>query len=1117
MLRLILGRAGAGKTDYVRKVICRYAEEGRKGIFLVVPDQFSFESEKAMLDLLGASNAASVEALGFSRLCDVVFKQYGGRSLPETDDGGKAVLMRFAIEECADFLDLYRKSSDREDFVYSMLETAEEFKAAGVTPDILDSAALLTSAPNLSLKLKELSLIMRAYNSALEKDYFDPSEKPDLLYKKAAENQFFKGKTVVFDSFFHFTEQQLKIVELAISQADDVIVTFCLGSLDEKEPVFSEIRKYALRLISIAAENGVETASPVVLAECKRYRNTELEALEKGVFSTDFETFEGTPENITVCRAKTRYDEADYIARTIVNLTRDHGYRWRDFAIIARNDDICKNAVYTALDKYNISYFADRRLPIKYQPVIRYVMSALRLCEKFSTEAFFALLKTGLAGPETEEISALENYAFVWSLNGEAWFEDFTLNPEGFSDEFGEKQKKQLEDINRIRRQAVEPLKVFIKRVNGLLSAEKISSEIFRLLKENGVARRLANIAQDDAQASVYAQVWDELMKILDQIAVTSGERKVGAAKYLQLFKLVISEKTIGNIPQRIDEVSIGNAERIRPAAPKVVFIVGANDRQFPKAPSAGGMLTPFDRSELIKNGINVNDCGENEMTRENSLAYNAVCAPSERLFVTYSERDASGTALYPSQIVTDIHKIFPDISEYEESSYRKFSDERCLEPVVSLSAALEKSAMYADGKTEFSASLKKALSENPETSEIAERIEKFSCLLPENITPKTAGRIFKNIGSVSPSSVERFFRCPFQYFCMYGMKAKKRKAAEMDSQNRGSLVHYCLERLIVKYGSDGLCGLSEKEIKQDVVVFLKYYLDNVLGGAKNKSKRFLRNYMMTAELIKRLAVIIAREFGEGSFKTAFCELEIGESPSSKVRPIKVKMPDGTEVGVRGVVDRVDTAEHQGKTLIRVIDYKTGVKTLTPTEIYNGIGLQMPLYLFCLCENGEELFGSSRVPAAVLYMRAKDYIINASRSSTEDEINDAVSEKSKFDGIILSEDGVIDAMDKNRALHGNAKYLKLGYKSDGSLSKKTGLVSLEEMAGIERRIEELLTEMNRELKNGNIAADPLDISSSDDGCRYCDYESVCRIEKGTAHRTAKEVTGYGFKPKEEKK
>ena len=74
MLHFILGTAGTGKTSTVRNRIVNEVKEGKSGIILLTPEQYTFESEKALLKSLGATAADRAEVLSFTKLIE-----YGSR------------------------------------------------------------------------------------------------------------------------------------------------------------------------------------------------------------------------------------------------------------------------------------------------------------------------------------------------------------------------------------------------------------------------------------------------------------------------------------------------------------------------------------------------------------------------------------------------------------------------------------------------------------------------------------------------------------------------------------------------------------------------------------------------------------------------------------------------------------------------------------------------------------------------------------------------------------------------------------------------------------------------------------------------------------------------------
>ena len=116
MLELILGAAGTGKTALLYEKLKDWVAGGGRAI-LLVPEQASFESEKALHRLLGPQSALSVEVLSFTRLCDRIFREYGGLAGTHLDGTAKYLLMSVALEELEGQLEVYRKNRASAAFV----------------------------------------------------------------------------------------------------------------------------------------------------------------------------------------------------------------------------------------------------------------------------------------------------------------------------------------------------------------------------------------------------------------------------------------------------------------------------------------------------------------------------------------------------------------------------------------------------------------------------------------------------------------------------------------------------------------------------------------------------------------------------------------------------------------------------------------------------------------------------------------------------------------------------------------------------------------------------------------------------------------------------------------
>ena len=71
MLNFIIGVKGSGKTAKAHEILGQSVKNGGQAM-LVVPKQFTFQSDKRILELLGPRHACEVEVLSISGLASFV-------------------------------------------------------------------------------------------------------------------------------------------------------------------------------------------------------------------------------------------------------------------------------------------------------------------------------------------------------------------------------------------------------------------------------------------------------------------------------------------------------------------------------------------------------------------------------------------------------------------------------------------------------------------------------------------------------------------------------------------------------------------------------------------------------------------------------------------------------------------------------------------------------------------------------------------------------------------------------------------------------------------------------------------------------------------------------------
>jgi len=1083
---MIFGRAGSGKTTYIQNKLRDLHFENRGGIILLVPEQFSFESERAVLNLLSPPAAAEIEILSFTRMINRFILQKP--ALPHINETGKAALMGLCLKKIKDELVLYRRHADTPEFAKKMLDAVSEFKQHKITPESL-SEIRAKSEGLLSDKTHELSMIFSAYEGLLNTSFYDPLDDLSRLCEALEASGEIKNKTFLIDSFTGFTPDQMQVISLIIRHAKDVYITLCSDPSrnvnDEKEndfSIFDSVKLCANKILHIARENSIPVANFIKLDGSKRYNSPAIAHLEKNLFEAVPEAYSAPVDNIEICEANNIYDECEYTAAKIKELLRN-GMRCRDIAVIARDANDYSGIVAPALQKMDISTFMDARVPAISLPLVRFCLSALDASlSNFSPDAVFALLKTYLTPLEINEISLLENYIILWKIRGAAFLEDFKNNPDGFTEQKTDEQAKALVSINNSRKIIVDLLADLKKNING--SVTDICKAIFSLISNKNITELLSKMANnleadgDNVRADLIRRSYDVVINTLDGMAAAFKDMELTAKEFSELFKLSFELTDMGSLPQGLDEVSVGSAPRMRPASPKAVFILGVNENKFPKSFIDTGLFTAVERDEINKMGFPFPDYSMKMAKDEEFLLYTAIFAASEKIFISYNKSSVKGETLRPSIAITAIKDVFPNIK------IKNTNDDFLLKIGGAKSAISVLSDIYNENTTERQ-TLHDFLTDSD--NEILRTIENDD-EVKYNITPAVALDLFhKDIG-VSASRVESFYKCKFQYLLKFGIKARPPATAEVDFQQRGSLIHYCLYKLLSENGANGLHNITENDVRQKVFEYMLLFYESI-EQMPNRLIYFLERITI---LVKDLCENLAEEFTESLFIPKDFEIPVGMGEGeNSIEPIKLTLPNGGSISVHGYIDRVDAYTENGKTYIRVVDYKSKSKTLDLDEVMAGQNLQMLLYLFSIWRNGDKRYEGDIIPAGVIYMPAAKAAAD-SASLTKDEYKKTIKKSLKRDGLILEDADIIRAMEKNA----EGYYIPAKLNKNGAISGTSKTASLEKMKYINEHIEKLLEQMGISIHSGKFAPLPTAKTEAKIACKYCDYTTICPNKTG---------------------
>jgi ATP-dependent helicase/nuclease subunit B len=259
----------------------------------------------------------------------------------------------------------------------------------------------------------------------------------------------------------------------------------------------------------------------------------------------------------------------------------------------------------------------------------------------------------------------------------------------------------------------------------------------------------------------------------------------------------------------------------------------------------------------------------------------------------------------------------------------------------------------------------------------------------------------------------------------------------------------------------------------------------------------FNRNTQELTMLIRELW----SELRESRFKPIGFEVAFGDGCEMGAIPINGSR---MQAQLRGFVDRIDAWQEDGRNYFRVVDYKTGKKDFDYCDVFNGLGLQMLLYLFALQDEGALLLGDNPIPAGVQYFPARVPIVASDGVLSAEEADNAREKAWKRKGLLLADNDVLWAMEPQEKM----KRLSASIKKDGTLGGD--VASREQFELLKKYVFKVLEQMVDEIASGSIVANPYTRGSKHNPCVYCPYTSVCHPQDLSQRRDYAAMTASRF-------
>ena len=1096
MLHLILGPAGTGKTGKIYEAVRERVAAGQPGAIFLVPEQYSHAAERELVARAGSAACLYAEVFSFTRLAGRVAEELGGGAKVALDEGGRVLTMRLAMNAVAGELKLYGHLGRKPEFLKGLLDTLDELKQCGLTPETLLDAAPWSEG-SLGDKLRDLAYLLGAYDGISGRT--DPRDALTRLADTIGESAVVKSAFFI-DAFSDFTAQEQWILRRLLQKGADMTVALTCNGLDDENPIFAPAVVTVNRLRRLAEEQGHEVAitlctptqnRPEALSIVERYLFAEGESQGPDEHSSPLQT---QSDAVELYVAATPLEECELAAARVRALVIDEGYRYRDIAVAARGFADYETVAEQVFARCGIPVHIARKTDILEKPILLLLTASLDILDGgWRFEAVFRYLRTGLTGITQREVDLLEGYVRMWNIHGSRWTRaaDWKSNPAGYGADFGERETTELAQINQLRRRVSAPLAALEKAGRGVKTAAEQATAIYDFLEAIRLPQTLEERAHRlrasgrETLAAEYSQIWHILVSALEQSHAILGDVLMDQREFAALLRLTLSQYSVGAIPQTIDRVQLGELDRTRRRDLRCLIVLGATDMRLPAPASERGILTEPERERLRELGLALPDSAEERVYREEALIYHAFAAPRERLMVSWPRAKDEGGECRKSPIFTRLETILG-------------------QEAVSVSVILRRGAFNVlpvlVGATDPGRPLAEtdANGEGHPPTEVDRGDRGRPPLQERALSTHATRRLYGERLNLSASRIETFHACAFRYFMQYGLKAKTRKKAELDAPIAGDFMHFILENVTREIQNRGGFHTS---IAADWRALTDRYVEEYtrlrLGDMTEKTQRF--HYLFRR--LKRDTYQVVEDMIEELARSEFVPLdfELSFGPEGTLPPVEFA-DEGIELSLRGAVDRVDGWLHDGKLYLRVVDYKTGKKSFSLSDIWYGVGMQMLLYLFALTRLGGGHFGDRPLlPGGVLYAPARDVIISASKTATPEEIEKERRKALIRSGLLLDDPEIIAAMETGE----KPVFIPVSFGKDG-LPGGDSLVSVEDLGRIARHIDKTILDLGREIRSGAVVPLPLG-GSVWSPCLYCEFRRAC-------HHDAN-VDGSRFLPK----
>lgn len=922
-----------------------------------------------------------------------------------------------------------------------------------------------------------------------------------------------KNAQLWVDGFAGFTTAEIQVLAEMLKAAKNSHIALCLdpSDIDLKNPDLAQIdpvslfntteRTYA-QLVEIIKKCKLSIDKPILLNDPLRFSSApQLAHIEKNIFKIT-PPKATRPDDIHIISAPNTRCEVTSLARQILKLVKEKNYRYRDIAVIASDIDTYQYYIRACFQDYNIPFFIDKRKPLNQHPVIQLICSALQIVlAGFSPNDIFAYLKTDLVPVDRSDTDLLENYCIAFGLKGWDWQSNKNWN-------FADPQKHSFDQahINQIRSAVTGPLlqlqKALCPEQNAekTITAQQFTDAVFEFLDQLNVSNTIdawikqARQQNNHAAAQQHEQFYDKFVEVFDQLLDVFAQDTMTSRDYCTIINSAFSQLTLAFIPPTLDQVLVGSIERSRHPGLKAVFLIGATQKQFPSPLSQTGLLTDTDRDAAQTADFQLAPATSLALAQRQYLAYIAFTRPSQFLYISYPAADGDGKSIIRSQFISNLESLFTDLKERTIADQLPNIDEiHCQSELADLlctQLGKDKNSSPSDDSLD---TLLNEICADDSLSDLGSTVTSaINYTNSPHLEKDVVNELFGPKVNTSATRLTTFAKCPYLYFSRYILKLKKRQQSKFEPLDLGNFYHKALDSLLKELKK------QNKDFNTIADQQLLGILDSVIeklcssdSAIENFTRQSLHNAFIINSAADRLCdcvLAIAQMTRAGTFTPYLSEAGFGTS-KDQLGEYKFPLSKNRTVYLRGKIDRIDFAEIDGQKLAIVFDYKRTAKSFSWSKFYNGLDLQLPIYILATRNAAES---NPNIPPA-----QGAFLIPVEVSPKKIQPNELAAREGKFfhkaNGLFHG--AIAENLDtKLTSKYSNFYnfYISKDKAQYGSYHN-SGALTPEDFENTMKFAHEKIIALAENILSGKIDITPYKLGT-ESPCSNCDYNSLCRFD-----------------------